>query len=68
MIDVLRFRVYAIAKAISAPFDAGKSVEVKFEVEPGQAWRGALYAIVPAASLEDYLAGEVVSFRLVPVE
>ena len=68
MIDVLRFRVYAAARSVSEPFDSGQSVEVKIEVEPGQAWRGALYAIVPASSVEGHVQGEVVSFRLVPVE
>ena len=58
------FRAYAIVKSISAPFDAGKHVEVKWKLEDGS---GEIFRRIPADDASQYHVNQVCALSMMPV-
>lgn len=58
------FRAYAIVKSISAPFNAGRHVEVKWKLEDGS---GEITRRVPADDAAQYHLNQVCALSMMPV-
>jgi hypothetical protein len=62
------FRLYAIVRAISVPFDCGRLVELKLSLDLDQAYQGELRMRVPAHEADLYAVGDCFSFKLTKVD
>ena len=59
-------RLYARVTAISGPFNAGHTIELKFEIEDGTPFEGEMYLRVPAHVAKRYAVGDVYAIRMTP--